>query len=210
MPTTLARFYQHVRSGAKRPTCMPKLWRKWLWGTNCIDPGTEKCGDMNHMHVLGLLLCFMEEAYGPAAEADADADADANAGCFSYLSVQQLLPTAPLVHLYGQKPIMEYTLRELTTQLECLQLSWGDVMTNCDWTDVEQVLKRLMARLGFLAHHAFAENEHLLDDPQYITQIPGKQLFIITRKCIRQLICIFFSLFRCSRDTVAPTQLLWA
>jgi hypothetical protein len=183
MPTTLARFYQHVRSGGRRPSCIPKLWRKWLWGTNCIELGTEACGDMNHMHVLGLLLCFMEEAY----------NVEDGAQCST---VQQLLPSAPLVHLYADKPIANYTLRELTTQLECLQLSWGEIMSNCDWGHVTTALKRLMARLGYLAHRAFPEND-ALDDPQYITQLPGAPLFIITRKCIRQLICIFFALFRC-------------
>jgi hypothetical protein len=188
MPTTLGRFYQYVRSGGKRPSCMPKLWKKWLWGTNCIAPVSEACGDMNHMHVLGLLLCFMEEAYGDK----------------EVLCVPSVLPAAPLVHLYAQKPMAQYSLRELTTQLECLQLSWGQVLSNCDWDKVDLVLKQLMARLGFLAHRAFPEDAGLLDDPQYIAQLPcidehdeqGRPLFIITRKCIRQCICIFFSLYR--------------
>lgn len=179
---------------------MPKLWKKWLWGTNCIAPVSEACGDMNHMHVLGLLLCFMEDAYNQ------------NQTC-EVPCVQALLPAAPLVHLYAQKPIAQYSLRELTTQLECLQLSWGQVLSTCDWDKVAQVLKLLMARLGFLAHRAFPESAGLLDDPQYITAIPllqqhqqppGQSLFIITRKCIRQSICIFFSLFRfsCSFSSV--------
>jgi len=125
----------------------------------------------------------MEEAYGKDESSHSD-------------SIQQLLATTPLVHLYAQKPIADYTLRELTTQIECLQLSWGEIMSNCDWSNVERALKLLMARLGFLAHHAFNEEDNVLDDPQYITQIPGQALFIITRKCIRQFICTFFSLFR--------------
>jgi hypothetical protein len=178
---SLVRLYQHVRSGGKRPKCIPKLWQKWLWGTNCIDIGTEACGDMNHMHVLGLLLCFMEQNYSLESSSS---------------SIQHLLANTPSVHLYAHKSIADYTLRELTTQLECLQLSWGEIMSNCDWSNVECVLKLLMARLGYLAHHAFTEEDNVLDDPQYITQIPEQPLFIMTRKCIRQFICTFFSLFR--------------
>ena len=160
---------------------MHRLWRQWLWEVDCVAPVTEACGDMNHMHVLGLLLCFMEETFYQNKD---------DTACLPHL-----LPGVPLVHLYAQKPIAQYTLRELATQVECLQLSWGQVLSNSDWEKVDELLKRLMARLGFLAHHAFPEKD-VLDDPQYLTPIPDKQLFIITRKCIRQLICIFFCLFR--------------
>ena len=54
---------------------------------------------MNHMHVLGLLLAFMEKEPTP-----------------SEANIQSLLPSVPLVHLY-KKPVGQFTLRELTTQV---------------------------------------------------------------------------------------------
>ena len=187
MPT-MAQYYQHLRSGGKRPNSIPKLWKQWLWEVDCTAPATEACGDMNHMHALGLLLCFMEEAYPSNITKRNDDE-------IVMISIQHLLPNVPLVHLYGPKPISQFTLRELITQLECLQLSWGQILSNSELEHVDELLRSLMARLGYLAHNAFPEND-VLDDPQYITQSPGKSLFIITRKCLRQLICIFFILYR--------------
>jgi hypothetical protein len=87
-------------------------------------------------------------------------------------------------------------------QVECLQLSWGQVLCQGDLDSCRQVLKLLFARFGSIIHRAFPKSDNtVLDDPQYITQIPSENeeedgLFITTRKYIRQMVCIFLALFR--------------
>jgi hypothetical protein len=80
-----------------------------------------------------------------------------------------------------------------------LQLSWGQVLSHGDFEVYYEVLKKLFARFGYIIHHAYSKDDVDLDDPQYITPIPSsdeKEVFIATRKYIRQMICIFLSLFR--------------
>lgn len=116
-----------------------ELWQRWLWGVDCNMEIEEELGDMNTAHLLGLLLCVLEGI-------------DASAS----LRVGERLPRSPLVHLFN-KPVAEYTLREVVDQMECLQLSWGEVVSNADVEDLDSVLHALMARLGVIAHHAYAQ-----------------------------------------------------
>lgn len=86
-------------------------------------------------------------------------------------------------------------------KVECLQLSWGQVLSHGDFDPCCKILKMLFARFGHLIHHAYTHSEDSeLDDPQYMTQIPtadsDEGLFITTRKYARQMVCIFFALFR--------------
>ena len=175
----LAHLYKTLLETGEPPANLARLWQTWLWGADCIAQGTEPCGDMNHMHVLGLLLCLVESVQEREQTT----------------LLQTLLPAVPLVHLHPQTPIAQFSLRELTSQIECLQLSWGAVLSHNKWENVGEALRRLMARLGFLAHHAFPADT-VLDDPQHITPIPGQQLVITTRKYIRQMVCILLVLFR--------------
>ena len=171
-------MYKQMKQSGVKPANFKEIWMEWLWKTDCIAKLMEGCGDMNHMHVLGVLISFMEALEPPPGEQ----------------CLHVLLSSVPLVHLY-QKPISSYTQRELTTQLECLQLSWGCILSHCDFEKVSETLRRLMARFGVIAHHAFPEKQ-VLDDQQYTTPIPGSGMLIATRKYIRQMVCIFLSLFR--------------
>ena len=174
----LAELYaEALLKNKAKPANYAELWHEWLWGTDCIAPVEEACGDMNQMHMLGLLLSFFE-ALDDTPQ----------------MTISGLLPSVPLVHLY-RKPVAAYTLRELTTQVECLQLSWGCVLSHSELPNVNRALKGLMGRLGSIAQHAFSESDSVLDDQQYITTIPDEH-FIVTRKYLRQMICVFFILFR--------------
>ena len=158
-----------------------ELWQRWLWGTDCNMEIEEELGDMNTAHLECLLLCVLESVNASPS-----------------IRVKEKLPRSPLVHLFD-KPVAEYTLREVVDQMECLQLSWGEVVSNADVQDLESVLRALMARIGVIAHHAYAQTSPILDDPQYMTPLPvgdGTQMNIMSRKCIRQLCCMFFALFR--------------
>jgi hypothetical protein len=74
------------------------------------------------------------------------------------------------------------------------------VLSHGDFDTYLKLLKLLFARFGYLIHHAYPNADvSELDDPQYMTPIPastGTEVFITTRKYIRQMICIFISLFR--------------
>ena len=180
MPASqLARIYARLLATGEPPDNLMRLWQRWLWGSDCTAQGTEACGDMNHMHVLGLLLCLAESVEETHKET----------------RLQTLLPSVPLVHLHPDTPIAQFSLRQLTTQIECLQLSWGEVLSHSRWVSVGETLRCLMARLGFLAHHAFPPDT-VLDDIQHITPIPGQALVITSRKYVRQMVCILLVLFR--------------
>ena len=96
----LSKIYKEDFQKRKRkPANYKQLWQDWIWGTDCIAPVIELCGDMNTMHMLGLLLSFFESLESEAQD-----------------TIHSLLPSVPLVHLY-RKPISQYSLRELTTQV---------------------------------------------------------------------------------------------
>lgn len=157
------------------------LWNEWVWQSDCNASIDESCGDMNQMHIIGIFLALMESMMTQCDDC-----------------IEDLLPDIPLVHLH-KKPISAYSLRELTDQVECLQLSWGQVLSHGDFETYYKVLKELFSRFGYIIHHAYpiAVDDTVLDDPQYITQIPSdEKLYITTRKYIRQMVCIFLILFR--------------
>jgi hypothetical protein len=181
---SLANLYQEavasrVFPSEKKFRC---LWNEWLWETDCNASIDENCGDMNQMHIVGIFLALMESMM---------------TDCDDF--VEKMLPDIPLVHLHN-KSISEYSLRELTDQVECLQLSWGQVLSHGDFETYYSILKKLFSRFGYIIHHAYpiaADLSKVLDDPQYITQIPSdEKLYITTRKYIRQMVCVFLILFR--------------
>lgn len=178
----LAPLYKELLSKGKEASLPSSLWKEWLWGSDCTAMGTEAAGDMSRMHALGLLLSLAEASKWTDDET----------------CLHSLLPSVPLVHLY-RKPITHFSLRELTSQAECLQLSWGCVLSHCEWERVSEALLRLMGRLGQIAHCAFPEKDVNMDDPQYVTPLQangGQRLLIVTRKYIRQMVCILLILFR--------------
>jgi hypothetical protein len=155
------------------------IWNEWLWESDCNAPIDEDYGDMNPMHIIGIFLALMESMM---------------TDCDDF--VEKMLPDIPLVHLHN-KSISEYSLRELTDQVECLQLSWGQVLSHGDFEACYKVLKKLFSRFGYVIHHAYPDASAVLDDPQYITPIPCEEkLYITTRKYIRQMVCVFLILFR--------------
>jgi len=173
-----------------------KVWREWLWESNCVAPPLDQCCDMNRMHVLGILCCLAEAAQPELAT-------------YREAVGPNLIPSVPLVHLYPHVPIAQLTLRQLFDQMECLQLHWGPVLSSFEpcggpkkHEAVLQILKALMARLGVMAHHAYNEQCQVLDDPQHLTPLPQQQqqhdekLFIISRKSLRKAICVLFALVR--------------
>jgi hypothetical protein len=107
-------YLEAARSGIfPTVSTMQSLWNEWLWGSDCNAMIDEDTGDMNSMHIFGILLALLESMQIEGKECEED-------------SVESLLPFIPLVHLY-KKPIAEYTLRELTSQvcLFCvLKISW--------------------------------------------------------------------------------------
>lgn len=158
------------------------LWKEWFWGSDCNVPPLEQCCDMNKTHVLGI-LCALGESVDPVAEYGQN--------------MVQLLPNIPSLHLNQFKPVCEWSLRELLDQLECMQLNWGQVLSGCSLQTSFNILRACMARLGHIAHHAYPLTSLILNDPQYITTLsPENNLCVISRKTLRQTICIFLALFR--------------
>ena len=80
--------------------------------------------------------------------------------------------------------------------MECLQLSWGCVLSHSELSLVDQALRKLMGRLGEITRYAYSASDGIMDDPQYITLVPSHGLYITTRKYIRQMLCLFLVLFR--------------
>ena len=78
----LATLYKDLRIKKIKPHNYSQLWQEWLWGMDCTAAVEEACGDMNAMHVNGLLLSFYEALDEEEA--------------FLHL----LVPSVPLVHLY--------------------------------------------------------------------------------------------------------------
>ena len=75
------------------------LWLEWLWEMDCNAVIDESCGDMNPMHILGILLALLESMKETTEDI-----------------LEVFLPEIPLVHLH-KKPISKYSLRELTDQV---------------------------------------------------------------------------------------------
>lgn len=93
-------------------------------------------------------------------------------------------------------------------------MSWGQILSHGDFDTYFNLLKLLLARFGSIIHRAYpnVDNNSVLDDPQYMTQIPSDKeegLFITTRKFIRQMVSIFLALFRAiyiiSSAEIAPS-----
>jgi len=185
-----------------------RVWEKWLWGTNGNALPVEQCWDMNEMHVYGILCCIRESVV-----------LSSNAVTYTTSEILPLeeYPELNIVHLHTNKAIQDYSLREILDQLECLQLNWGKIIgALLDNDQVElasHLLKACMSRLGSIARHAFQTEGRVLDDPQHITPLPDIQILqqaqqhhssapllltygVVSRKCLRQSICIFFALWR--------------
>ena len=180
-----------------------RMWQMWLWGTDVNQPLIDECGDMNVNQGVGVFLCVML-SYSLGAGNDDECIGD-------------LLPHCPLVHL-SKTPVRALTQRQLLDQVECLQLSWGNVVGSHEHLEgrCRKLLCMLMARLGFMAHHAYAGAPSPLDAIQYTTILPncnstagGSPLYIVTRKYTRQMCCLFVILFRTlhitSKAEVAPS-----
>lgn len=81
-----------------------RFWKEWLWEADCNAMIDEACGDMNSMHILGILLALLESMKKTQVEEEEEA------------LLETLLPEIPLMHLH-KKPISKYSLRELTDQV---------------------------------------------------------------------------------------------
>jgi hypothetical protein len=140
------------------------------------------------MHCAGILCCVHEAA----------------APVHMYQeSLPEIIPSMSAIHLHENKRICAFTLRELMDQIECIQLNWGRIVA-CMREGSRELLKGAMARVGFLATHAFetpkTENGYdgfVLDDPQHICMVPPQgKLSILARKSLRQAVCILMTLGR--------------
>lgn len=180
-----------------------RVWERWLWGTNGNALPLEQCWDMNEMHVFGIMCCIRESVV-----------LSSNAVTYTTNEILPLeeYPELNIIHLHSDKAIQDYSLREMLDQLECLQLNWGKIIGSLlDNDQIElasHLLKACMSKLGSISRFAFQIEGHVLDDPQHITPLPDIQVAqqqqqltetsygVISRKCLRQSICIFFSLWR--------------
>lgn len=206
--TTTEKLYQTIDTWDK--STYDEVWNKWLWGTNGNALPLEQCWDMNEMHIWGILCSIRESVV-----------LSSNAITYTTSEIIPLeeYPELSMIHLHTTKPINDYSLRELLDQLECLQLNWGKIIgALLDNDQIElslHLLKASMARLGFMARHAFQTEGIILDDVQYVTPLPNLKIKnathgtttsteeltvlsygVISRKTLRQSICIFFALFR--------------
>ena len=180
-----------------------KIWNEWLWGCDCNGLPSEKCCDMNRMHGMGILCCI-GESVRPAPMYEE--------------SFASILPETPSVHLHGNKAISQFTLRELMDQIECMQLNWGQILSDMrdEGTCSQGLIRAIMARVGFLAKNAFptakAEDGYegfVLDDPQHTCMMPQSQgaWSIISRKTLRQVVCVLLGLAR-AQDIVQRVVLV--
>ena len=185
------------RAGAWTDDECASTWHSWLWGSDCNALPMEQCCDMSRMHGWGVLCCIREaNAPGPMYQQ----------------SLVEILPELPAVHLHGDTAIYQFSLRELMDQIECMQLNWGQIVGELitdepdepDRKGAERLLRAIMARVGFIATHAFetsnAENGYegfVLDDPQHTSVLPNSHnMSIISRKSLRQVICVLLGLAR--------------
>jgi len=180
-------------------TCK-SVWHKWLWNTNCNALPKDECWDFNEMHTFGV-LCALREAECPSSNAIQCKTND--------IFPEDEFPELSVIHVQDEKCIGEYSLRELIDVLECIQLNWGKIigalMHNKKLDLALYLLKACMGRLGYIAHHTFELEGQTLDDPQHITALPEliaccdatkRQFAVISRKCLRQSLCVLFALFR--------------
>ena len=185
-------LYERVGRWTEQETA--RVWQEWLWESDCNAPPSELCCDMNRMHGLGVLCCVNLSKLPTEPK-----------------GLPELLPLLPAIHLHGSKPICEFSLRELMDQLECMQLHWGQIVGDI------APLHAIMARLGSIVSHAFATTKPedgyenvVLDDPQHTTVMPQQQMSIISRKSLRQMICVLLGLARVQdivqRSVVIPPQ----
>ena len=159
------------------------LWRRWLWECDCNALPIEQCYDMNEMHALGVLACLGEHAQP--------------VGLYAHPLNAETVGGPAVVHLHPTMAVALLSLRETIDQIECLQLHWGPAIGDWGAQQARVVLRALMARIGEIAHHAYPIGlEEILDDPQHTTPIEGSSLGVVSRKSLRQAICVFFALLR--------------
>jgi len=184
----------YERAGEWTETEMAQVWKEWLWESDCNALPSELCCDMNRMHGLGILCCVHLSKLP-----------------MQPIGLPELLPLLPAIHLHGDKPVCEFSLRELMDQLECMQLHWGQIVGD------KAPLHAMMARLGFIVGQAFQTSKPedgydgvVLDDPQHTTVLPQTQMSIISRKSLRQMICVLLGLARVQdivqRSVAIPPQ----
>ena len=188
---SLERCYSVLMQTSTLPTdIQARLWNCWLWGTAVNQALIDECGDMNLNQGIGVFMCVMLSHTYAASSDDR--------------CIVDILPHSPLVHL-TKVPIHSLTQRQLSDQVECLQLSWGSVVGSHEHLEglCRRLLCLLMARLGVLVQHTYSGAPTPLDAIQYTTILPASggssgepTLYIVTRKYIRQLCCMFVILFR--------------
>ena len=161
------------------------LMRRWLWGAECNAPPLERCCDMNEMHIIGILVCLGEHACPVPLYHEA-------------LNKESAGGEGPdIIFLHPDTPIKCLSLRETLDQLECLQLHWGPTIAECGYEHAARILRAMMSRVGEIAHHAYPAEGQVLDDPQHTTLLPGSDgLGVISRKSLRQAICVLLALWR--------------
>jgi hypothetical protein len=181
------------------------VWKKWIWNTNCNALPLEECWDMNEMHIYGLLFVIQENLVNQNYKHLTTED------IFNPEKYEEL----KILHLTGSKTFNEFSLRELLDLIECLQLNWGKVigvLLDHETTNLaEVILGCCCARLGDIATHCFQIEGTVLDDVQFTSALPralnakllknckenpGKEYGVISRKAMRQGICILHSLYR--------------
>jgi len=181
------------------------VWKKWIWNTNCNALPLEECWDMNEMHIYGLLFIIHE------SQVNQNFQSLTTENIFSPERYEDL----KVLHLTGAKTLNKFSLRELLDFIECLQLNWGKVigvlLDDEALSLAEIILGCCCARLGEIATHCYEMEGTVLDDVQFTTSLPralnakllkncqenpGKEYGVISRKAVRQGICILHALYR--------------
>jgi hypothetical protein len=95
-----------------------------------------------------------------------------------------------------------------------MQLNWGQIVSIAKDSSL---LRAIMARVGFIASNAFETGkpedgyeDSVLDDPQHTTALPQGQVSIVSRKSLRQTVCVLLGLARVQdiveRSVAVPEQ----
>jgi len=179
----------YISLGHWSPGTLEELWQKWLWGCDCNAPPLEQCCDMNQMHILGLMCCLGE------SKNSNNQSRCINAETVPGVPVVHLHPSTPissfsLRQFFDQLeclqlnwgPVLSCYFQSVATS-DAEDEDEDDHMSNNSNDEKTaktnmmimhplQIIKVLMARLGEIAHHAYATDGPILDDPQHTTPLP--------------------------------------
>lgn len=206
----LVQWDQHIHHALQckcenRPLPNPMLpecaWDVWLWKT---DP-QEPCHiDMllNRCQAMGLLLAryravFQKRFWGSRNTLAQHIALKTSSSC----EPRELLNTHRMLFLFRDKPVSQYTLRELRDEIQNLQLHWVE-HNAVDIPGIMEGVDALFHRFGVLA--SIPEKVDIMNDQGSIEDFvvfesdggDNKKLFQMNRICLRRFINVFLMFYR--------------